>query len=108
MSQTGKEHPRKDFELTYSYRYAFDVMGRLAFGRDFGTLDSGEVHVSLVLSGKQGEKLLTASPVGYRSAERRDGGCAHEVSNVGIQNPGCRAWGCERFSQVPSLLQAAA
>lgn len=44
-------------------RYAFDVMGRLAFGRDYGTLDSGEVHWAIDLLNEGMETAPTRTPM---------------------------------------------
>ena len=50
--QGGPVNVTKWFHL-----YSFDVMGQLAFGKDYGMLDSGEMHATLELVSK-GMKLL--------------------------------------------------
>jgi tryprostatin B 6-hydroxylase len=57
---TGPINASKWFNL-----YAFDVMGRLAFGRDYGMLDSGERHWALDLLVEGMEAAPSRLPVWF-------------------------------------------
>lgn len=59
-----RDHLNEPIEMSKWFNlYAFDVMGRLAFGKDYGMLDSGQLHWALDLLSKGMEAAPSRLPV---------------------------------------------